>query len=137
MRHRSINWEEIKKYYESKQILAVNFEIIDMNKEDMEIKAFHAASLLKQLIQNYNVNNFYGMIDDPLLQRVYVHCTAGIGRAPQTVVSYLIFFENYHVEDAIRVVQEKRPVAWINRGILKQLSKVNINTKFRCDMGSL
>ena len=56
MRHRLINWDEMKKYYESKQILAVNFEIIDMSKEDMEIKAFHAASLLKQLIQNHNVN---------------------------------------------------------------------------------
>jgi len=101
MRHRSVDWEYMRKYYESKDIKAVNFEILDMNKEDMELKAYQAATHLKELIESQ--------------KKVYVHSTAGIGRAPQTVVSYLIFFQEWHVEEAMKFVKEKRPTAWINK----------------------
>jgi protein-tyrosine phosphatase len=101
MRHRSINWEDMKEHYELRGIKAVNFEIVDMSPEDMEIKAYQAAKLLKELMEDNKVT--------------YVHCTAGIGRAPQTVVAYYIFFENHQVEEAIKFVKERRPMAWINK----------------------
>lgn len=49
-------------------------------------------------------------------KRTFVHCTAGIGRAPQTVISYLIFFKGYTLDDAINLVKAKRPITYINRG---------------------
>lgn len=43
--------------------------------------------------------------------RVYVHCTAGLGRAPVTVISYLVLVESFRAEDAFRLVKECRPGA--------------------------
>lgn len=41
--------------------------------------------------------------------RVYVHCTAGMGRAPVVVLGYLTLVEGYSQGDAIRLIQEGRP----------------------------
>ncbi len=41
--------------------------------------------------------------------RVYVHCTAGTGRAPLTVLGYLTLVKGYLPDDAIRLILEGRP----------------------------
>ena len=41
----------------------------------------------------------------------YVHCTAGLGRAPLTTLGYLILVENFEPHDAIRLILEGRPGA--------------------------
>jgi atypical dual specificity phosphatase len=41
--------------------------------------------------------------------RVYVHCTAGLGRAPVTVIAYLVFFEGMVPEAAFEHVKARRP----------------------------
>jgi hypothetical protein len=43
--------------------------------------------------------------------RVYVHCTAGMGRAPVAVLGYLTLVEGYSPGDAIRLILEGRPGA--------------------------
>ena len=43
--------------------------------------------------------------------RVYVHCTAGLGRAPLTVLAYLIMVERRDPEEAIRLILRARPEA--------------------------
>ena len=43
--------------------------------------------------------------------RVYVHCTAGMGRAPVVVLGYLTLLERYSTDDAIRLILEGRPGA--------------------------
>jgi len=43
--------------------------------------------------------------------RTYVHCTAGMGRAPLTVLGYLTLVENYTAEDAICLILAGRPHA--------------------------
>ena len=43
--------------------------------------------------------------------RTYVHCTAGLGRAPLTVLGYLILIENYPKQEAIRCILNGRPGA--------------------------
>ncbi len=40
--------------------------------------------------------------------RTYVHCTAGLGRAPLTVLSYLICFEGRSPQEAIRLIHNGR-----------------------------
>lgn len=40
--------------------------------------------------------------------RVYVHCTAGINRAPLTVLGYLTFSEGQSVDEAIEVIRSGR-----------------------------
>ena len=44
-------------------------------------------------------------------RKVYVHCTAGINRAPLTVVGYLIFVKGMNADNAIAAVKKPRPVA--------------------------
>lgn len=43
--------------------------------------------------------------------RVYVHCTAGLGRSPLTVLGYLNLIEDYPEEDAIGIIKNSRPNA--------------------------
>lgn len=43
--------------------------------------------------------------------RTYVHCTAGMGRAPLVVLGYLALVERVDPEEAIRKILEGRPVA--------------------------
>lgn len=43
--------------------------------------------------------------------RTYVHCTAGLGRAPLTVLGYLILIEKYPKQAAIRLLLNGRPEA--------------------------
>ena len=40
--------------------------------------------------------------------RTYVHCTAGLGRAPLTVLGYLALVEGYDPEEAIRLILDGR-----------------------------
>lgn len=43
--------------------------------------------------------------------RTYVHCTAGLGRAPLTVLAYLILVESHTAEDAVERIRLGRPGA--------------------------
>jgi hypothetical protein len=43
--------------------------------------------------------------------RVYVHCTAGLGRSPLTVLAYLVLVEGYSPETAIAWIHAARPAA--------------------------
>lgn len=40
---------------------------------------------------------------------VYVHCTAGMGRAPTVLLGYLTLVEGYSPDDAIRLILDGRP----------------------------
>jgi atypical dual specificity phosphatase len=41
--------------------------------------------------------------------RTYIHCTAGMGRAPTVVLGYLTLVEGYSPDGAIRLIQKGRP----------------------------
>lgn len=43
--------------------------------------------------------------------RVYVHCTAGMGRAPLTVLAYLGFVEGLQLPQALALIHRARPCA--------------------------
>ena len=43
--------------------------------------------------------------------RTYVHCTAGLGRAPLTVLSYLVWIEGRSPQEAIELIHRGRPDA--------------------------
>ena len=43
--------------------------------------------------------------------RVYVHCTAGLGRSPLVLVSYLTLCETMSMADAFALVKQRRPGA--------------------------
>ncbi|XP_051143051.1 phosphoglucan phosphatase LSF2, chloroplastic [Andrographis paniculata] len=49
--------------------------------------------------------------------RVYVHCTAGLGRAPAVAIAYMFWFCNMNLEMAYSTVTSKRPCGPNRRAI--------------------
>ena len=43
--------------------------------------------------------------------KVYVHCTAGLGRSPLVTLGYLTLVDNYTPDDAIQTILKARPDA--------------------------
>tara|TARA_B110000285_G_C15051138_1_gene577049 strand:- start:176 stop:778 length:603 start_codon:yes stop_codon:yes gene_type:complete len=78
--HRGINWPKMIDLYKAKDISAVHFPIHDFNEWDLTSKLYDAAVTLDDMI------NKRGLV-------VYVHCTAGMGRAPASVLVYLCLFK--------------------------------------------
>jgi len=71
--------------------------IRDFDVSDMRRRLPEAVSMLAKMLGQAN--------------RVYVHCTAGIGRAPLTVLGYLTLVDTYSPEEAIQLIQRARPEA--------------------------
>jgi hypothetical protein len=71
--------------------------IRDFDVPDMRRKLPQAVSSLAQLLDSGH--------------RTYVHCTAGLGRAPLVVLAYLILVENNPAETAIERIRNGRPGA--------------------------
>lgn len=67
-------------YYNKRGISAVHFPIHDFNEEHLTSRLFDGAKTLNDMINNKG-------------QKVYVHCTAGMGRAPACVLVYLVLFK--------------------------------------------
>jgi len=67
-------------YYAERNIKAVHFPIHDFNEGDLTSKIFEAAKILHEMIDKEG-------------RHVYVHCTAGMGRAPASVLVYLCLFK--------------------------------------------
>ena len=77
---RGVKQDVMMQYYKAKGIDAVHFPIEDFNEHDLTSKLFEAAKILNDMINRKKLN-------------VYVHCTAGMGRAPASVLSYLCIFK--------------------------------------------
>lgn len=93
----SINY---KKMYRSGTALGLVMErcpIRDFNVPDMRRQLPTAMLTLAKMIAHG--------------QRVYVHCTAGLGRSTVVVLGYLTLVESYSPEEAIRLILAGRPGA--------------------------
>ena len=67
-----LDWSRIERGYLARDMLCHRWPIVDFSPRDLEQRLEGAARLLDQLID-------FG-------HRVYVHCTAGVGRAPAAVI---------------------------------------------------
>lgn len=66
--------------YAERGITPCHFPIHDFNEGDLTSKLFEAAQVINDMINNKGLN-------------LYVHCTAGMGRAPASVLVYLCLFK--------------------------------------------
>lgn len=106
--HRGINWPRMLEYYEEAGIKAVHFPIHDFNEEDLKAKLYRGALVLRELIE-----------DDK--RQVYVHCTAGMGRAPAVVLVYLCLFQGMDPDEADLYVKSFRKVSVPNLRAVKEV----------------
>ena len=93
--HRGIDWERMCSYYAQRAMEPVHFPIHDFNQGDLIQKLYDAACELNRMINERGLD-------------VYVHCTAGMGRAPASVLVYLCLFRGMEPEQARVFVKSYR-----------------------------
>lgn len=66
-------------------------------------------------------------LDDYLLadKWILVHCYKGISRAPTVVISYLIMFKKFSLDEAFKFIRKKSEKIDPNAGFMMQLSRLN------------
>lgn len=89
-----VDWPRIEKGYLDRDMLCQRWPITDFSPESLEQRLEGAATLLNQLIG--------------VGHRVYVHCTAGVGRAPAAVIGYLTWHQDMDLDEAYNFVKEQR-----------------------------
>ena len=85
--HRGIDWPKMIGFYETRSIVPVHFPIHDFNHHDLESKLVDGAQQLNEMINDLGLH-------------VYVHCTAGMGRAPAVVLVYLCLYRGMEPDQA-------------------------------------
>ena len=116
MTHRQINWPANLNAYKKHEIEVVRYPIRDFDPVDLRIKLQGAAEKLKELLNSNKT--------------VYVHCTAGMSRAAATVISYLVLFDTYSLDEAYEYVKFFRNIICPNMNVL---SKVINNNDYKKD----
>ena len=103
-----------------KKILSVMdcFEGLNYDTKDFKHKSFDIEDMSRQNIIQYfgECLNFIKGED-----KILVHCMAGASRSATIVIAYLMWIKKWKLEQALKYVQEKRPIVGPNEGFLKQL----------------
>lgn len=106
LKHRQIDIVKLEEVFARYKIKLVHYPIHDFNAEDLAKKVRGGAKCIDELINEGRI--------------VYVHCTAGMGRAPSTVIAYLVIYKKFDLTDAYDLVKENRKVVNPNIWSLKQ-----------------
>ena len=92
-----IDWKKLQSAYEYNSIYFQRFPIVDFDEKELGRKLPNPARALDELRR--------------LDHEVYVHCNAGICRAPATVLTYLCHFQDLGVEQGLDFIRQRRPQA--------------------------
>lgn len=98
--------------YDEVGITPVHYPIHDFNAADLTAKLLDAAYELNRMINEEGLN-------------VYVHCTAGMGRAPASVLVYLCLFQGMEPDQANLFVKSFRSVSVPNMAAVKTVVDQN------------
>ena len=94
MNFREIPWHKVKECYNEKDVEVNHIPIKNFSERDLKANLFKAATKLNEMINERG-------------QKVYVHCTAGVGRGPSVVLAYLFLFKKADIDcDDINAVSE-------------------------------
>lgn len=113
LKARKIDWEKLLASYQHNDILIERFPINDFDEEDLGNKVVEPIKRLNDLL---NVGH-----------KTYVHCNAGVCRAPATVLGYLCHYQGMSIEAGLQQIRLAREIANPYRSAvekaLKQLSE--------------
>lgn len=108
-KHRGVQWDLLIERYNKHGIKVVRYPIQDFSRESLQENLHGAAHALDELLREG--------------RKVYVHCTAGMGRAPACVVAYLCWVKRMELEEAVSHVKRYRTVAVPNIAAIEQALK--------------
>eukprot|EP00442_Polarella_glacialis_P003455 CAMPEP_0115148920 /NCGR_PEP_ID=MMETSP0227-20121206/64156_1 /TAXON_ID=89957 /ORGANISM="Polarella glacialis, Strain CCMP 1383" /LENGTH=546 /DNA_ID=CAMNT_0002559037 /DNA_START=66 /DNA_END=1707 /DNA_ORIENTATION=- len=103
---RGIDGKVLWDAYYLKQIDARHFPIEDFNGDDLARKLLAGAAEVDDMVRQG--------------KKVFIHCTAGMGRAPAVAVVYLCRYQGYSFEHAHSHVRAHRKVATPNVGAMRR-----------------
>lgn len=92
-----INWDKLQKSYQQNDILVQRFPITDFDEMDLGNKVAQPAKALSELLIAGH--------------SVYIHCNAGVCRAPATVLTYLCHYRGMTIEKGLEYIRVGRPQA--------------------------
>ena len=90
-----IDWKKLQSVYQYNDITIQRFPIIDFDEVDLGNRLAEPVQALNALLSAGH--------------RVYVHCNAGICRAPATVLGYLSHYQGMSIEEGLRHLRQNRP----------------------------
>ena len=93
-----IDWKKLKMAYAHHHIEVQRYAILDFDEIDVAKHLTEPVNMLNSLLTQE--------------RRVYVHCNAGISRAPATVLAYLCHFRGMSVADGLEYIRSNRPQAY-------------------------
>lgn len=96
-RSHGIDWKKIQSIYRYNNIKVHRFQINDFDETDMGNKLIPPVQMLNDLLKQG--------------ERVYVHCNAGVCRAPGTVLTYLCHYRGMSIEQGLEYIRRQRPQA--------------------------
>lgn len=105
-RTHGIDWKKIQNAYQYSDILIERFPIRDFDEIDMGEKLAPSVVCLDKLLK--------------VGHRLYVHCNAGVCRAPAAVLGYLCHFRGMDVDQGLNYIRKNRPQANPYLGAVKK-----------------
>jgi len=90
-----IDYDKLRVYGEQNELAMVNAPMLDFDPPDQRRNLPRAVSSLRDLLAAGH--------------KVYLHCTAGLNRAPLTALGYLTFVEMQPCDDAMALLCGTRP----------------------------
>ncbi len=106
LKERELDLAEVSGWYSDNHIVMHHFPINDFDETDLGNKLGDPINALNRLLSEK--------------QKVYVHCNAGICRAPAVVLGYLCHHEGMSFGEALRQIQIARPIASPFRSAVKK-----------------
>jgi len=96
-RTHKISWDKLDAAYLYNQIALHRYPILDFDEMDLANRLPEPVRALNNLIEQAKC--------------VYVHCNAGVCRAPATVLTYLCHFRSMTIEEGLEYIRAQRPQA--------------------------
>ncbi|MDH3673369.1 MAG: dual specificity protein phosphatase family protein [Gammaproteobacteria bacterium] len=89
-----LDWAHVSGYYKQCDIDLARVPIVDFDPIDLRKELANGVDTLDALVERGHC--------------VYVHCTAGIGRAPAVVIAWLAWCRDWQLDEAISFVKQRR-----------------------------
>lgn len=89
-----IDWRGLEAAYRASAMQVRRVPVTDFNREELRRMLSECVEALDELLREGHT--------------VLVHCTAGVNRSPSTVVAYLHWIEGLPLDEAVRVVTQRR-----------------------------